>query len=56
MINTFCKFPLWECTRKLSAVAMGKEKADLVIVNAKLINVCTREILEDTTLPCQWAE
>ena len=46
MINTFCKFPLWECTRKLSAVAMGKEKADLVIVNAKLINVCTREILE----------
>ena len=25
---------------------MGKEKADLVIVNAKLINVCTKEILE----------
>ena len=46
MINTFCKFPLWECTRKLSAVALGREKADLVIKNAKLINVCTHEILE----------
>ena len=45
MVNTFCKFPLWECTRTLSAVALGKEKADLVIKNAKLINVCTREIL-----------
>ena len=46
MINTFCKFPLFKCTRKLSAVALGREKADLVIKNAKLINVCTREILE----------
>ncbi len=46
MINSFCKFPIWECTRKLSAVALGKEKADLVIKNAKLINVCTREILD----------
>ena len=46
MKNTFCKFPLRECTRKLSAVAMGREKADLVIRNAKLVNVCTHEILE----------
>ena len=46
MINSFCKFPIWECTRKLSAVALGKGKADLVIKNAKLINVCTREILD----------
>lgn len=46
MINTFCKFPLFKCTRKLSAVALGREKADLVIKNAKLINVCTGEILE----------
>ena len=45
MVNTFCKFPIWQCTRTLSAVAVGKEKADLVIKNAKLINVCTREIL-----------
>ena len=46
MINTFCKYPLWDCTRKLSAVAVGNEKADLVIKNVKLINVCTKEILE----------
>lgn len=45
MVNTFCKFPIWQCTRTLSAVAVGKEKADLVIKKAKLINVCTREIL-----------
>lgn len=47
MINAFCKFPLWECTRKLSAVALGREKADLVITNVKLVNVCTHEILDN---------
>lgn len=46
MINYFCKKPLWECSVKLSLVASGKEKADLVIKNAKLVNVCTREISE----------
>ena len=46
MINKFCKHPLEECTRKLAAVALGREKADLVIRNAKIINVCTREILD----------
>ena len=46
MINYFCKKPLWECSVKLSLVATGKEKADLVIKNAKLVNVCTREIME----------
>ncbi|MBO5240078.1 MAG: adenine deaminase [Clostridia bacterium] len=46
MINTFCKFPLWECSQSLVKVAAGIEKAELVITNAKLINVCTREILE----------
>ena len=46
MINYFCKAPLWECTKKLCAVAMGKEKADLVIQNANLINVCTKEIIK----------
>ena len=45
MINYFCKKPLWECSIKLSQVASGKQKADLVIKNAKLVNVCTREIL-----------
>ena len=48
MINYFCKKPLWECSAKLSLVAIGKEKADLVIKNAKLVNVCTREITEGT--------
>lgn len=48
MINSFCKKPLWECSKKLSLVAGGAEKADLVIKNAKLVNVCTREILEGT--------
>ncbi len=46
MINTFCKFPLWECSQTLVKVAAGIEKAELVIKNAKLINVCTHEILE----------
>lgn len=47
MINTFCKLPLWECSQTLVKVAAGIEKADLVITNAKLINVCTHEILEN---------
>ena len=48
MENKFCKYPLWEVSKTLSAVAMGIEKAELVITNAKLINVCTREIIENT--------
>ncbi len=48
MINKFCKYPLWECSRNLSRVATGVEKAELVITNAKLVNVCTREIMENT--------
>lgn len=50
MINQFCKKPLWESTIKLAKVATGAEKADLVIQNARLINVCTREILENTSV------
>lgn len=46
MINHFCKKPLWECTIRLAKVATGVEKADLVIKNARLINVCTHEILD----------
>ncbi|MBQ0099568.1 MAG: adenine deaminase [Firmicutes bacterium] len=48
MINKFCKKPLEECTIALANVAMGKEPADMVIINAKLINVCTKEIIENT--------
>lgn len=37
----------WEdCARALINVAAGREKADLVIKSAKLVNVQTREILE----------
>lgn len=50
MINKFCKKPLCECSALLSKVAMGEEKADLVIKNAKLINVCTKEIIDDVSV------
>ena len=46
MLNKFCQKPLWEVTRTLSRVAMGAEKAELVIRNARLVNVCTAEIQE----------
>lgn len=46
MLNKFCRIPLYELTRKLANVAMGVEKADMVIRNAKLVNVCTCEIQE----------
>ena len=48
MINKFCKTPLWECSLTLADVAMGRKCADTVIKNAKLINVCTHEIIENT--------
>lgn len=44
MLNKFCKRPLYEVTRTMANVAMGVEKAELVIRNAKLVNVCTAEI------------
>lgn len=46
MLNRFCKKPLYEVTRTLARVAMGVEKAELVIRNARLVNVCTAEIQE----------
>ncbi|WP_312694320.1 adenine deaminase [Caproiciproducens sp.] len=48
MINKFCTSPLWESSRTLAAVAQGFKPAETVIVNARLINVCTGEILPDT--------
>ena len=48
MYNHFCKKQLWECSKELSAVAMGLLPAEMVITNAKLINVCTHEIIENT--------
>ena len=46
MLNKFCKKPLYEVTRTMANVAMGVEKADMVIKNARLVNVCTAEIQE----------
>ena len=48
MSNRFCRKPLWECSRDLSAVAMGTIPAETVIRHARLINVCTHEIQENT--------
>ena len=48
MYNKFCKKQLWECSKELSAVAMGTIPAQTVIKGAKLINVCTKEILDNT--------
>ncbi|MBE6915843.1 MAG: adenine deaminase [Ruminococcaceae bacterium] len=50
MINKFCKKPLYECTIRLAKVATGAEKADLVIQNARLVNVCTHEIMENISV------
>ena len=47
MVNHFCKKPLWECSARLARVATGAEKAELVIQNARLVNVCTHEIQEN---------
>ena len=48
MINHFCASPLWEVSRTLCDVAMGRRPADIVIKGAKLVNVCTHEVQENT--------
>lgn len=48
MFNQFQDTPLREVSKVLSAVAMGRQEADTVIINAKLINVCTKEIIPNT--------
>ncbi len=50
MFNKFCKKQLWECSKELSSVAMGRIPAETVIINANLINVCTKEIIENTSV------
>lgn len=47
MINSYCKSPLWEVSRTLCDVAMGSRPAEIVIKNAKLVNVCTHEIQDN---------
>lgn len=41
------RYKLWEVGRQLTATALGKEKADLVIQNGTLVNVFTGEIQPD---------
>lgn len=50
MINKFCKKPLWEVSALLADVAAGRTPAELVIINARLVNVCTHEIMENTAV------
>ena len=55
MINKcYCKKPLWECSRTLSEVAMGRQPAETVILGATLINVCTHELQNniDVAIAC----
>lgn len=46
MINHFCQTPLWEASQTLAAVAGGSMPAEVVIRDARLVNVCTAEIQE----------
>ena len=50
MLNHFCAHPLWEVSRTLSLVAGGAQPAEIVITNAKLVNVCTHEIMENVSV------
>ncbi len=54
MINKFCKMPLWDCNRTLIQVAQGQKPAEIVIRDAKLVDVCTAEIIEhvDVAIAC----
>ena len=48
MINYFCKKHLWEVSATLADVAMGRTPAQTVIVDATVVNVCTRELMPHT--------
>ncbi len=50
MKDFFGALPLYECTRDLADTAMGRKPADTVIKNARLVNVCTREVQENVDI------
>ena len=52
MRNSFCRTPLWEAAKTLTAVAQGQTPAELVIKGATLVNVCTGELLEHIDVAC----
>ena len=49
LCSSSARHQLWECSRTLSDVAMGRRAGrDAVIRGARLVNVCTHEILDHT--------
>lgn len=48
MLRHFCRSPLCDAAPALISTAMGRSPAELVIRSARLVNVCTGEILPDT--------
>lgn len=52
MKNPFCRVPLHAAAKTLSAVARGALPAELVIQNARLVNVCTGEIQSPIDVAC----
>lgn len=54
MTSKYDVLPLSMCCRELASVAQGNLHADTVIRNARLINVCTKEILPkiDVAISC----
>ncbi|NLN45584.1 MAG: adenine deaminase [Clostridiaceae bacterium] len=50
MKDSFWKHPHHASTRRLTAVALGREPADLVLRKGRLVNVCTGEILDGTDI------
>ena len=46
----FLRPKTFEETRQLMKVALGQEKADLAVINARLVNVYTGELLEDQAI------
>lgn len=47
MINRFTVAPLWTLTRRLAAVASGRENPDLVITGARVLSTYTERMLPD---------
>ncbi|RLE38880.1 adenine deaminase, partial [Candidatus Acetothermia bacterium] len=44
------RIPLYEVTRELAAVAMGRRPATLVIRDGRWVNVCSGEIIDHTDI------
>lgn len=47
MIDRFSVAPLWQMTRRLAAVASGRERPDLVITGARVLSTYTERMLAD---------